>query len=289
MEQKKLRWVYLITLSIIWGSSFILIKKGLVGLTPTQLGALRIVFTTIFLGSFGFKSIRNVKPKEWKWLAWSGFFGSFFPPFLFALAQTKIDSSIASILNSLTPLNTVILGVSFFGFIITRRQVFGVLIGLIGTVILISKGGEFSSNQNFWYSFLIIIASLGYALNINILKKHLEGLSALAISVGHFVLIGLPAFIILIYTGFFNTIFESKEMQIAVLYVLILSFFGTAIAKLLFNKMIKISSPVFAASVTYTIPLTAVLWGILDGENISLTQLLGGVIILLGVYLANRK
>ncbi len=289
MAGRNIKWVYLGILSLIWGSSFILMKKALIGLTPYQMGALRIVFTTIFLSVVGIKSIKAIEKRDWKWIALSGFLGSFFPPFLFAVAQTEIDSAIASILNSLTPLNTLITGLFLFGIFITRRQVLGVVIGFLGTLLLIVKGAEFNSDQNYWYSGLILLSSIGYALNINILKKYLNHLSAMSMAVGNFVLIFLPSLVILVATGFFDTIWGSPEMQKALLYVLVLSLFGTAIAKVLFNEMIKVSSPVFAASVTYTMPLVAIFWGVLDGERLSFYQIIGGIVILVGVYLANRS
>lgn len=289
MSQKQAKWVYLIILSIIWGSSFILIKKSLIDLSAIQVGALRIIFTSFFLFIAGFKTVKEIKKEHWKWIAWSGFLGSFFPPFLFAIAQTELDSAIASILNSLTPLNTTIIGIALFGVLVTKRQILGVVIGLIGTVILIAKGAEFNPNQNYWYSTLIIASSIGYAFNINILKRHLNSLSALSIAVGNFVCILLPAVIVLIFTGFFSQVFSSPEMQKGLIYVIVLALFGTAFAKVLFNKLISVASPVFAASVTYTMPLMAIFWGIIDGESLSFYQLIGGAIILLGVYLANKK
>lgn len=283
------KWVYLFILSLIWGSSFILIKKGLVGLTDYQLGSLRIVLTSLFLFSVGFKSIKQIQKKHWFWIAVSGFVSSFFPPFLFAMAQNHIDSGVASILNSLTPLATVIVGVFMFRILSTKRQIVVVFIGLAGTVLLILAGAEFNNNQNYLYSSLIIIATIGYALNVNIIKKHLTDISALAVTTGNFLFIFFPALVILYYTGFFETILQSREMQISAIYVGILSLFGTAIAKVLFNKMIQISSPVFASSVTYTMPIVAVLWGVFDGEQFGILQIVAAAIILFGVYLSNRR
>jgi drug/metabolite transporter (DMT)-like permease len=283
------KWFYLILLSIIWGSSFILIKRGLVGLTDYQVGASRIVLTSIFLFSIGFKSVKQIKKKHWVWIALSGFVSSFFPPFLFAMAQKHIDSSIASILNSFTPLATVIIGVVLFKIFSSKRQIWGVFIGLIGTVFLILAGSELSENQNSWYSLLIIIATLGYAVNVNIIKRHLSDVSALAVTTGNFIFVFLPALVILYFSGFFETVFDSEEMQISLGYVAILSLFGTAFAKVIFNKLVQIASPVFASSVTYTMPIVAVVWGLVDGEAFSFWQVIAAGIILLGVYLANRK
>ena len=283
------KWVYLIILSLIWGSSFILIKKGLVGLTHYQLGSLRIVLTSIILFSVGFKSIKQIRKKDWIWIAISGFVASFFPPFLFAMAQNHIDSGIASILNSLTPLATVVVGILLFRILSTKRQILGVFIGLLGTILLIWANSDFSGSQNFGYSSLIIIATIGYALNVNIIKKHLADISALAVTTGNFIFIFLPALVVLYSTGFFETVMSSEKMQISVIYVTILSLFGTAIAKVLFNKMIQISSPVFASSVTYTMPIVAVLWGVIDGEEFGVLQIIAAGIILLGVYLSKSR
>ncbi len=289
MGNNNIKWVYLAILSIIWGSSFILIKKGLVGLTDYQLGSSRIVLTSIFLFAVGFKSLKQIQKQHWKWIVISGFISSFFPPFLFAMAQNEIDSAVASILNSIVPLNTVIVGATLFGVFSSRRQIAGVFIGLMGTVLLIIAGADFNPNQNYWYSLFVIIATIGYALNVNIIKKYLSDISALAVTTGNFIFIFFPALAILYFTGFFETVFSSAEMQVSFFYVAILSLFGTAIAKVIFNKLVQIASPVFASSVTYTMPIVAVLWGVIDGETFSLWQLVAAGVILFGVYLGNRR
>jgi len=289
MKITQLKWFYLILLSLIWGSSFILIKKGLIGLSDYQVGALRIVLTSIFLFSVGFKKLKDIKKHDWKWIVISGFVGSFFPPFFFAIAQGHINSAVASILNSFTPLSTVVIGIVFLGILSSRVQIIGVVIGFIGTVLLLVVGADINPHQNYWFGILILVSTIGYAFNVNIIKKYLSDLSALAITTGNFLIIFFPALVILYSSGFFETIFESREMQISFGYVTILSLFGTAIAKVLFNKLIQIASPVFASSVTYTMPLVAVAWGFVDGEAFSFLQVLAAGIILLGVYLVNRK
>ena len=289
MSKQALKWVYLVLLSIIWGSSFILIKKGLVGLTDYQLGSLRIVLTSIFLFVVGFRSVSQIRKRHWIWVFISGLVASFFPPFLFAMAQNHIDSAVASILNSFTPLATVVVGVILFKIMSTRRQIWGVIVGLVGTIMLILAGAEFNPDQNYWYSILIICATIGYALNVNIIKKHLSDISALAVTTGSFIFIFLPSLYILYLTGFFDTILQNKEMQLSFFYVAILSLFGTAFAKVIFNKLVQIASPVFASSVTYTMPIVAVMWGVVDGEKFGFMQVLAAGIILLGVYLSNRR
>jgi len=286
--QKK--WLYLIVLSLIWGSSFILIKKALIGLTPLQLGSLRIIFTALFLLLIGFKSIVKIKKHEWKWVTISALLGTFFPAFLFAYAETEIDSAVASILNSLVPINTIIIGSLVFKIASTIRQFVGIVIGFMGTVLLIYLSSELNPTQNYLYASFIIIATLMYAANVNIIKKHMQTMSPMAIAVGNFAVIFIPALIVLIVSGFFTTVdFKQQEVQMSFLYLAILAFFGTALAKILFNKLVQISTPVFASSVTYLMPIIALSWGFLDGEIFGLWQLLCTVIILLGVYLANKK
>ena len=289
MDSKSQKWIYLSILALVWGSSFILMKKALIGLTPIQLGALRVLIAAVFLLVIGFKSLKEIQPKHYKYIVYTAITGTFVPVFLFAYAVSGIDSSIASILNSLTPFNTFIVGALAFGFTFKKQQLLGIFIGLIGTVILILKGADLNPNQNYWLSFLIIIASIGYAFNVNIVKKHLHDISALSIVAGNFLLLIIPAFIVLTFTDFFST-FEMNQTNINSLgYVTILAVVGTGLAKVLYNKMVHLATPIFASSVTYLIPIVAVFWGMLDGERLSFIQLVAAVIILLGVYLVNKK
>ncbi len=290
MKNNTNKWIYLITLSIIWGSSFILIKKGLIGLNAYQLGSLRIIFTAIFLFIIGFKSLKTIKKEQYKAIAFSAFLGSFIPVYCFAFAETEIDSAIASILNSLTPLSTLILGYFIFNLAFTQKQLFGIIIGLSGTFLLIISGANLNPDQNYWFSIFVIIASICYAFNVNIIKTHLKGVKPLAIATGNFVVIIIPALIVLSCTNFFSTeVLSAPKTQTAMGYIAILSIFGTGIAKIMFNKLVHISTPIFASSVTYTIPIVALFWGVLDDEKMNLIQIIAASIILLGVYLANRK
>ncbi|KAB1160570.1 EamA family transporter [Tenacibaculum aiptasiae] len=288
MSSQQQKWLYLIVLSLVWGSSFILIKKALIGLTPIQLGALRMLITAVFLLLIGFKSIKKIQKKHWIYILYTALLGTFFPAFLFAFAIQGIDSSISAILNSLTPFNTFIFGALVFGFSFKRKQFIGILIGLIGTLILILKGAELNPNQNYWYALLVIISSIGYAFNVNIVKKYLHDLDALAITAGNFLLLIVPAFLVLLFSGFFSSFEVNQETTSALGYITILSVVGTGIAKVMFNKMVHLSSPIFASSVTYLIPIVAVMWGIIDGEKLSLVQLLAGGVILFGVWLVNK-
>ncbi len=288
MDSKQLKWFYLVTLAFIWGSSFILIKKGLVGLTPMQLGSLRIIFAAFFLLLIGFKSLAKIPHGKWKYIALTATLGTFIPAFLFAVAQTQIDSTVSSILNSLTPLNTLIFGVFAFGLTFRRAQVFGVVIGLIGTFLLIINGAMHHPEQNYYYAILILIASVCYAINVNLIKKYLSDLSPLSITTGNFLVLLLPALVVLFFSGFFEVI-HIESVQHSIAFILILGVVGTGIANIIFFKTIQISSPVFATSVTYLIPVVAFGWGLLDNEMLTPIQFLGAFIILFGVYLSAKK
>ena len=283
------KWFYLIFLSVIWGSSFILIKKGLIGLEASQLGSLRIIFSSFIIFLFGWRKIFEIRIIEWKWITISAFLGSFFPAFLFAFAEKEIDSSVASIINSTVPLNTLILGIIIFKINTTKRQIIGVLIGFFGTYLLISSGIKLNPDQNYNYAGLVILCSFLYALNVNIIKKYLQHLSALTITVGHFTAIIIPAILVFIFSEFRIENLNNEETKISIFYVFILALFGTALAKIIFNKLIKISSPVFASSVTYSMLIVSIFWGIIDGEKFSIYQLIATGFIVLGVILTNRS
>jgi drug/metabolite transporter (DMT)-like permease len=288
MESKQLKWVYLIVLALVWGSSFILIKKGLIGLTALQLGSLRIIFAAVFLILIGFKSLSKIPAYKWKYIALTSLFGTFIPAYLFAIAQTEIDSSVSSILNSLTPLNTLILGALVFGLQFKKNQIFGILIGLIGSALLILNGAIHHPEQNYYYAILVLIASICYAVNVNLIKKYLHDLSPLSITTGNFMVLFFPAFMVLFFSGFFEVVHDVK-VQESIVFIMILGVVGTGIANILFFKLIQMSSPVFATSVTYLIPVVAFCWGLLDNEMLTPVQFFGAFIILIGVYLSAKK
>ena len=290
MNKHNTKWFYLIILSFIWGSSYILIKKSLLGFSPLQLGSLRIIITAFVLFVLGFNSLKKIPKNKWKWILATGYVGSFFPSFLFAFAQTEIDSGVTAILNSLTPLATLVIGLIFFKFLINTKQIAGIFIGLIGSLLLIYQGSSINPQQNFLFVVFILIASIFYAISLNLLKAHLQDVSATGIAVGNFMCILPPAFIILFFTDLKIVDFKvNQDVQNAIFYVVVLSVFGSAFAKILFNKLIQISSPIFASSITYTLPIVAIMWGLVDGETISLGQFFSTGLILIGVFLANKK
>ncbi len=275
-------------LSLIWGSSFILIKKGLVGLTAIQVGSFRIIFAALFLLIIGFKSLKKISLSQWKFVAITSLFGTFIPAYLFAIAETQVDSSIVAILNSLTPLNTLVLGIIAFGIQFQKRQVLGVFVGLVGCLLLVLSGDSASGSQNYIYVLFVAIATLSYAINVNLIKKYLHDLNSVSITTGNFTVLLLPALIILSTTDISHRI-HIETAQHSIFFVMILGVLGTGIANVLFFKLIQISSPVFATSVTYLIPIVAFFWGLLDNELLTPIQFLGAFIILIGVYLSAKK
>ena len=283
------KWFYLAALSFIWGSSFILIKKGLVGLTAIELGSIRIIISAFVLIPFTFNRLKEITFKQWKWIIISAFVGSFFPAFLFAFAEQEIDSSVASILNSIVPLNTIIIGLVLFGIKSTKRQIIGVLLGFFGAYQLIISGINLNPDQNYFYSGLVIICSFLYAFNVNIIKKYLQELSAVAIATGHFIVILIPSIIVLLISDFNFEKLQNPQTQTSLFYVTLLAIFGTTLAKILFNKLINISSAVFASSVTYSMLIVSIFWGVMDGEKFSINQLFATIIIVIGILLTNKK
>ena len=287
-EQKK--WFYLFLLALTWGSSFILIKKGLLGLSPFQLGSLRTVMSSLFIFIIGFKSLKTIQSHQWKWIIITGFIGTFFPSFLFAFAETEVDSGIVSILNSLVPLNTVLIGLAVFKITSTKTQVFGVILGFVGASMLIFNSMELHPDQNYLYAGFVILATVMYASSVNIIKRYLQDVKPIAIATGNFVAIIIPAILVLSFSNFFTAeTFQNDTIYMSIGSVAILSLFGTVMAKIIFNSLIQISSPVFASSVAYLMPLVALLWGLLDGEVFGINQGLASSLILLGVYLVNKK
>ncbi|MFT5753736.1 MAG: drug/metabolite transporter (DMT)-like permease [Flavobacterium sp.] len=288
MENNK-KWYLLVFLGCVWGSSFILMKLGLKGVNPIQMGSLRILFAAAFLIVIGFKHIAKIPLYKWKYIAVTSMFGTFLPVYLFAIALSKIDGSISSILNSLTPLNTLIAGMLFFQLDVQRRQIFGVIIGFVGCVLLVLFGEGQNNTENYYYALLIVLASIFYGINVNLIKKYLSDLKPLTISTGNFVVLFVPALVVLYFSGFFEIASEPKVMT-SLGYIAVLGVIGTGLSNILFFKLIQISSPVFASSVTYLIPVVAIMLGyfIMD-ETLTFIQGIGALVVLLGVYFSSRK
>lgn len=283
-------WVILISLAIVWGSSFILIKKSLIYFSAVEVGILRVVLSFLFLLPVAIMHIRSISRKHFLYLTLSGFVGSFIPALLFAKAQTVIDSGLAGTLNSLTPLFTLLLGLLFFKLQAKWYNILGVFIAMTGTMALIYVSSDSGFAFNFSFSLLVILATICYAFNVNFIKVFLKELKAIVITAFSFFYIGIP---LIIYVIFFSDIphklITDTETHIGLGYLLILSIAGTGLALIFFNKLIKTSSPVFASSVTYLIPVVAIIWALIDGETFHWLYFICFLLILSGIFLVNTS
>ncbi|WP_226390019.1 DMT family transporter [Penaeicola halotolerans] len=286
-------WGLLILLALIWGSSFILIKRGLLVYSPGEVGGLRILAAAVVLLPFSLPKLKNLSLKDWKNLFVIGLVGSFFPAFLFAKAQTQLNSSLTGVLNALTPMFVIIMGAIFFKARITQRNAIGLMIAFIGVtlLILVKPGsnlmdlGDINS-----YAFYVLLATICYGLNLNLIKYFLVNIKPLDItSISLALVLPFAAGYLLMGTDFSFKLIHAEGGLRAAGFIVLLGVMGTAIALILFNKIVKVTTPVFASSVTYLIPIVAIMWGIFDGERILFGHYVGMAAIVFGVWLGNRK
>ena len=282
-------WIILGVLALTWGSSFILIKQGLVAFTPYQVGALRLCFAGGVLAIWGIPNLlKNIPKKKIPYVALAGFTGNFVPMFLFPIAQTRVSSSMAGILDSLVPLFILLFGAMFFQLRGTKNQVLGAIIGFVGAVILIGGDGLTGENS-FWHCMIIVLATALYGLNSLILTKYLNDVPSFQLSSSLFTIWLPPSILILLFSGF-PSVFEGTSIQWESLgFIAILGLVGTATAMILFYKLIQETGSIFASMVTYLMPVVSVFWGFLVGEKITWLHIVGFLLILSGVYLTQKK
>jgi len=286
---KSLTWLFLISVALIWGTSFILIKKSLIVFSPGELGALRITMAFLSLAPVAIRNLPKLSKSKLPVLFILGMNGSFIPAFLFAFAQTKLDSSITGVINTITPIFVVIIGLLFFQQKAKLINAIGIVIGFVGTTVLLLGASGFSLSGINYYAFYVVLATVMYGANINLIKRYTPDIRALDITA---ISLFLTSPFCLIYLfGYTDLMLKMNEPGFweAFSYVSLLGIVGTAGALILFNRLIQISSPLFASSVTYLIPLVAIIWGVMDGEKINAYQFMGMGIVLGGVWLANRK
>ncbi len=288
LKDKLINWGFFTVLSLIWGSSFILMKTGMHTLTPYQVASIRILSAGLVLVPFARKALREIPKNKMFLVVLSGLLGSFFPAYLFCLAETKIDSSVAGILNALTPLFTILVGVAFFQLKVSLQKVIGVLVGFGGLCLLIAPTGNISF-ENFSFSLLALLATIFYGVNVNLIGRHMKGVGSLNIASLAFVFLLIPCIIILYFTGYFALPLTHKDVLVSTVASFVLGVMGTAVASILFYILIKRAGTLFGSMVTYGIPFIAVMWGVWGGEHVTSLQVGCLGIILGGVYIANRK
>ena len=288
-DSKLGHWIILIMLSVIWGSSFILIKRGLDAFSFEQVATLRIFIASIFLAVLGRKFYTNIPIKKLWPIFCTGVIGNGIPPFLFSKAQTYVDSGIVGVLNVLTPLFTILIGILFYNLKVKIINYLGVALGIIGTVYLLTPQSEQLNDKTLYFSIIAILGTVCYGWSANILKAHLEDLNAIQITTISFTFIG-PWAGIYLFCGNFLEIMQSHPKALTSLgSIAILAIMSSAIAVIAFNKLIKMTGPLFATSCTYIIPIIAIIWGISDKEIIAMHHIIGFIIILSGVYLVNKR
>jgi drug/metabolite transporter (DMT)-like permease len=301
-------WFIFIGLSVIWGSSFILMMKGLVSLSAYQVASLRIIFSGIVLLPVALRHIGSIPKSKLLVIFLSGVQGSLLPAYLFCLAETKIDSSLAGSLNALTPVFVIIMGAVFFNTRVAGNKILGICISFAGSILLFfAQPFSNYSGSSVFYTLLVIAATILYGINVNMVGKYLKGIPSLHIAAIALSLSAIPALIVLCFTGYFSEDIFSEPMLIATGYTFILGVLGTAFASIFFYVLMKRAGMVFASMVTYAIPAVAIMWAILDthkniifANHVSFGEIMNVIfhawwkqfvcllVILFGVYMANR-
>lgn len=289
LNKKAWQWTTLLALALIWGSSFILIKKGLRSFDYMQVAAFRVFFGFTILIPTYFKFFKKITRKNWIHIAITGYAGIFFPAFLFTKAQTHINSSLAGMINSLAPFFALITGILIYKNRPGKWQYLGILLGLIGAFGLISDGNLLESFENInGYAMYVVIATVGYGINANEIRFKLKELSGVEITSLAFLFIGPPAGIYLLFSDL-TPAFQTDQWFMNLGFIFILALFGSVISLFFFNSLVHYTSALFATSVTYIIPFFAILWGLFDGETITMVQVGSASLALLGVWLVNKK
>ncbi len=286
------RWIGFIILGILaltWGSSFILIKKALSAYSPVQVACLRLSITAVALTPVMWRRSRQVDWSKWPMFLAVGLLGTAIPAFLFSFAQQRVSSSVAGMLNTLTPLFTLVLGIVFFHTKVLWAKVMGVMLGLCGAAVLILLGQKGALAGSTGYSLLIVLATVCYGANLNVVATFFNKINSLTLSAVSFSLVGLPALVFLLAgTDFPERIATQPQALTALGYVAILSLGGTVIASILFFRLVQKTSAVFSSTVAYLMPVVALGWGVLDGEPLTVFHFTGIALIMAGVYLSRR-
>ena len=290
MENKNKSYILIALLAVIWGSSFILMKRALLVYTPYQVGSLRLFTALLFMLPFIIRHFGIIEKPKIKYLIATGFLGNGIPSILFPLAQTRISSGLAGMINTLTPIFTLIVGMLIFGMKVGRQRLIGLFIGLFGAILLIffNTGGIALDSTNA-YALFVVLATVCYAFSVNILRYKLTKMDALRISGFAIFFTGIPMGIYAFSTDFIPRTIQTEGAAFSLLCIIALGVFSTALSTIFFNQLIKLSGALSAASVTYLIPIVAVIWGFLDHEQLGVFHFIGMASILFGVYVVNRQ
>jgi drug/metabolite transporter (DMT)-like permease len=275
--------------SVIWGSSFILIKRGLEVFEPLEVATLRVTVGCLVFLPIAIANLKIIRKGDVKFMVLSGLMGSFFPSILFSVAGSGMSSALSGMLNGITPLFTFIISGLFFSYTFHKKQIWGILVGFLGAMILAFSKGNGAIDLNI-FALLVVLATVLYAINVNILNQFLNGYKPLALTALCILFAGIPAMCILFgQTGFVQKMITHPQAIKAFGFVFLLGLMGTSVAMVLFNRLIQISGPVTASTVTYLMPVIALFWGFMDNESLNLFHFSGLAAILGGVFLVNQK
>jgi drug/metabolite transporter (DMT)-like permease len=293
-SSNSLKWILFILLCLIWGSSFVLMKLGMFApdgsavLSAWQVAALRIFTSGLVLLPFAIKAWRRITPALRGIILVSGWLGSFIPAILFCLAESRIDSALAGTLNAVTPLSTLLIGWLIYRVPVAKSKLWGILIGLAGCILLFMQKAFDSVHHPGWAG-LVLLATICYGWNVHLVKQKLSGISAIDIATLAFSGMIPFSLLLLVVSSYFRLPLLEPMYARATIAASILGIIGTAVASVIFYRIVKLSGALFASLVTYGIPFVAIGWGLVYGEKINITQVIALAIILGGVYLTNKE
>jgi drug/metabolite transporter (DMT)-like permease len=279
----------LLALSLVWGSSFILIKKALIAFDPIELACMRISISALAFTPVIYFQRNKIPWNEWKLFLAIGLTGSGIPAFMYFLAQTNINSTASGLLNSLTPIWTLIIGIIIFKNRMDASKTIGVVIGFLGAALLMIWGESEGENNNLWYGLFVVFGTLCYGMSGNLVKHYFQNVRSIIISATSFFMIGPPAIGYLLYKGTLTQIEWNQDQIYSIGAIVLLSLVGTVLATIIFYKLIQDTNAVFGSSVAYLMPIVAMGWGFIDGESIGLVVILSMLLILTGVYLIKKQ
>lgn len=277
-------------LSLIWGSSFILIKKSLIAFNFVEVGTLRLAISFLAFIPFFIKIRKKVDWSKWRAYVIIGVTGSGLPAYFYSLAETKISSAATGVLNSLSPIFTLFISILFFGQLFQWNKVIGVFVGLIGAAGLILLGREAGIGEEPAYALFVVAGTICYAFNTNYVKSFFTDTDVVTLSAVSFIIIGSPALMYIIFVSDVPyKVMNHPDGLFSLSMVTILSLVGTVFSILVYYKLIERTNPVFASSIAYLMPVISMLWGYWDGEPYSHLHVAGLILILLGVWIISQK
>ena len=283
-------WGLLIFLSIIWGTSFILIKKSLLAFSPLEVAILRVGISGLAFAPFFIKYFKELDWNRWWFYLVISLTGSGIPAILYSTAQTELSSATCGVLNSMTPIFALLIGILVFKNKSTPLQMVGTFLGFVGVsfLILLDQPIEGSRNNSIFYGGLIILGTIMYGMNVNLIKAYFQNIRSIHLTTFSFFLLGLPVLFLIPFTPIIGKVIHHPQGVQSILSVTALAVISTAFALIIFYKLVQDTSAVFGSSVAYFIPIVAILWGIFDGEFIGWMHIVSMLTILIGVYLIKK-